>query len=136
MNVYRKNLFVQLLLFIVFIVMGAYTILEFYFRTTYPWMGYILLGLLLGVGAFGVYLYRKPDNKVCIITEKEMLYLRYLLYGYFIVYVIEMVLPSIIQTINQEILTLITGVLLILIAIAGTVIQLRILQSGKGKEGK
>jgi hypothetical protein len=134
MNVYRKNLIVQLLLFIIFIVMGAYTIVEFYLRADYPWIGFILLGLLLSVGVYGFYLYRKPDQRVCIITEKEMLYLRYLLYGYFIVYVIDMILPSIIQTINQGILTLITGILLILIAMAGTIIQLRVLRTGKGKE--
>lgn len=136
MNVYRKNLIVQLLLFIVFIVMGAYTILEFYLRADYPWIGYILLGLLLLVGACGVYLYKKPGTEVCVITEKEMLYLRYLLYGYFIVYVVEMVLPSLIQTINQEILTMITGTLLILIALVGTFIQLRVLRTEHRKEGK
>ena len=131
MNVFRKSLIVQLLLFIVFILMGGYTILEFYLRQDYPWIGYILLGVLLLIGAFGFYLFKKDDKRVCIITEKEMSMIRFLLYGYFIVYVLEMILPSIIKTINLEILTVITGIVLIIIALVGTVIQLNILKSSK-----
>lgn len=136
MNVYRKSLIVQLLLFIVFIIMGGYTILEFYFRADYPWIGYILLGFLLLVAGLGFYLFRREDKSVCIITEKEMLMIRYLLYGYFLVYVIEMILPSLIKTINQEIVTLVSGILLIMMALLGTVIQLNILKTSKIKEGK
>ncbi|MDY0294276.1 MAG: hypothetical protein RBQ71_00540 [Acholeplasmataceae bacterium] len=128
MNVYRKSLLVQLMLFLVFIVMGGYTILEFYYRQEYPWIGYILLGFLLAVGGLGFYLFKKKDQTVCVITEKEMLVIKYLLYGYFLVYVLEMILPSIIKTINLEILTLVSGISLILIALVGTVIQLRILK--------
>ncbi|HAX03546.1 MAG: hypothetical protein A2Y45_10155 [Tenericutes bacterium GWC2_34_14] len=131
MNVFRKSLLVQLLLFIVFILMGGYTIVEFYFRAEYPWIGYILLGILLLVAGLGFYLFKKDDKRVCVITEKEMTSIRYLLYGYFIVYVIEMILPSLIKTINLEFLTVTTGVVLILIAIVGTVIQLNILKSSK-----
>jgi hypothetical protein len=131
MNVFRKSLLVQLLLFIVFILMGGYTILEFYLRASYPWIGYILLGVLLLIGALGFYLFKRDDKRVCIITEKEMSTIRFLLYGYFIVYVIEMILPSIIKTINLEVLTIVTGILLIAIASVGTVIQLNILKSAK-----
>ena len=111
--------------------MGGYTIVEFYFRAEYPWIGYILLGILLLVAGLGFYLFKKDDKRVCVITEKEMTSIRYLLYGYFIVYVIEMILPSLIKTINLEFLTVTTGVVLILIAIVGTVIQLNILKSSK-----
>lgn len=136
MNVYRKSLIVQLLLFIVFIIMGGYTIIEFYFRAEYPWIGYILLGFLLLVAGIGFYLFKREDKSVCVITEKEMLWIRYLLYGYFFIYVLEMILPSLIKTINQEIVTLVSGVLLIATAIIGTVIQLNILKTTKIKEGK
>lgn len=136
MNVYRKSLVVQLLLFIVFIIMGGYTIIEFYFRADYPWIGYVLLGFLVLVAGLGFFLFKKEDKSVCVITEKEMLLIRYLLYGYFFVYVLEMILPSLIKTINQEIVTLIAGVLLIAIALLGTVIQLNILKTNKIKEGK
>lgn len=136
MNVFRKSLIVQLLLFIVFIIMGGYTILEFYLRKDYPWIGYVLLGFLVLVGALGFYIFRKEDKSVCVITEKEMLMIRYLLYGYFFIYVIQMILPSLIKTINQEILTLVAGVLLITTATIGTFIQLNILKTTKIKEGK
>lgn len=128
MNVYRKSLMVQLLLFIVFFIMGGYTILEFYFRATYPWIGYILLGFLVLVGFLGFYLYKRQDQSICIITEKEMMTMRYLLYGYFLVYVLEMILPSIIKTINQEVLAITSGALLMVIAIIGTVLQVKILK--------
>lgn len=131
MNVYRKSLIVQLILFLVFIVMGGYTILEFYYRQEHPWIGYVLLGFLVAVGGLGFYLFKRQDQAICVITEKEMITIKYLLYGYFLVYVLEMILPSIIKTINQEILTLVSGFALIIIAIVGTVIQLRILKSAK-----
>lgn len=136
MNVFRKSLIVQLLLFIVFIVMGGYTIFEFYFRQDYPWIGYILLGLLLVVGGIGFYLFKKEDKSVCIITEKEVLMIRYLLYAYFFIYVLEMILPSLIKNINQEMVTLIAGGLLIIIALWGTLIQVAILKTSKVQEGK
>lgn len=131
MNVYRKSLIVQLLLFIVFIIMGGYIILEYYLRADYPWIGYILLGFLVLVAGLGFYIFKRQDQSVCVITEKEMLTLRYLLYGYFFVYVIEMILPSLIKTINQEVLTIVSGVLLMLIAITGSVIQFNILKIKK-----
>lgn len=136
MNVFRKTLIVQLLLFIVFIVMGGYTIFEYYYRQDYPWIGYILLGFLLAVAIIGFYLFRKEDKSVCVITEKEVLMIRYLLYAYFFIYVLEMILPSLIKTINQEIVTLIAGGLLIIIAVWGTLIQVDILKPSKIKQGK
>ena len=136
MNVFRKTLIVQLLLFIVFIVMGGYTIFEYYYRQDYPWIGYILLGFLLAVAIIGFYLFRKEDKSVCVITEKEVLMIRYLLYAYFFIYVLEMILPSLIKTINQEIVTLIAGGLLIIIAVWGTLIQVGILKPSKIKQGK
>ena len=136
MNVFRKTLIVQLLLFIVFIVMGGYTIFEYYYRQDYPWIGYILLGFLLAVAIIGFYLFRKEDKSVCVITEKEVLMIRYLLYAYFFIYVLKMILPSLIKTINQEIVTLIAGGLLIIIAVWGTLIQVGILKPSKIKQGK
>ncbi len=136
MNVFRKTLIVQLLLFIVFIVMGGYTIFEYYYRQDYPWIGYILLGFLLAVAIIGFYLFRKEDKSVCVITEKEVLMIRYLLYAYFFIYVLKMILPSLIKTINQEIVTLIAGGLLIIIAVWGTLIQVDILKPSKIKQGK
>lgn len=136
MNVFRKSLIVQLLLFVVFIIMGGYTILEFYLRADYPWIGYILLGFLLLVGALGFYIFRKEDKSICVITEKEMLMIRYLLYGYFFIYVLEMILPSLIKSVNQEILTIVAGILLVIIASVGTFIQLNVLKSRIRKEGK
>ena len=136
MNVFRKTLIVQLLLFIVFIVMGGYTIFEYYYRQDYPWIGYILLGFLVIVAGVGFYLFRKEDKAVCVITEKEVMLIRYLLYAYFFIYVLEMILPSLIKTINQEIMTLIAGGLLVIIAVWGTIIQLGILKTSKIKERK
>ncbi|MDY0074557.1 MAG: hypothetical protein WC992_02390 [Acholeplasmataceae bacterium] len=136
MNVYRKSLLVQLMLFIVFIIMGGYTILEFYYRQDYHWMGYVLLGLFVLVAALSFYLFKRDDKTICVITQREMLTMRYLLYAYFLVYVLEMILPSIIKTINTEMLTLVAGILLILIALAGTIIQFLILKATKTKEGR
>lgn len=131
MNVYRKSVVVQLLLFIVFALMGGYTIIEHFLRAQYPWMGYILLGTLIGFGILGFYLFKRPDNRTCVMTEKEMLLMRYLLYGYFVVYVSEMILPSLIKTINLNILTVTAGVFLVIIACVGIAFQLKILEIKK-----
>lgn len=131
MNVYRKSIVVQLLLFIVFAMMGAYTIIEHFLRAQYPWMGYILLGTLIACGALGFYLFKRPDNRICVMTEKDMLFMRYLLYGYFAVYVTDMLLPSLIKTINLNVLNVTAGILLMIIAFVGIAFQLKILEIKK-----
>ena len=128
MNVYRKVLMVQLIMFSVFFVMGGYTIIEHFFRADYPWINFILLGLLLLAGIYGFQMYRKKDDRVCVITQQEVTVIRYLLYGYFLFYVLEIILPSIIPSIDRNILAIVTGIILMGIATYGIILQLRILK--------
>ena len=127
MKVYRKSLIIQLMLFMVFFIMGAYVIAEFYLLSSHRWLGFVLLGVLLGFGIFGFYFYKKGNQDVSVITEKEMKTIKYLLYGYFGVYILEIFLSSV-KSINQEFLAIATGIILMAIAIYGIFIQYRILK--------
>jgi len=127
MKVYRKSLIIQLMLFMVFFIMGAYVIAEYYLLSSNRWLGFVLLGVLLSFGIFGFYFYKKGNQDISVITEKEMKTIKYLLYGYFGVYILEIFLSTV-NSINQEILAIAVGVILMGIAIYGIFIQYRILK--------
>jgi hypothetical protein len=127
MNVYRKSLVIQLLLFIVFFIMGANLIVGAYLGATMGWINYVLLGVLIAFAVFGFVLYKKEDPRIVIMTPKEMNLIRYLLYGYFFVYIVHMILPSII-TVEPKMLSLVVGIILMGIATYGVNMQLRLLK--------
>jgi len=127
MNVYRKSLLVQFLLFIVFFIMGANVIINHYFRESLPWLGYVLLGLLVAFGVIGYMLYKKQDNRVCVITQKELNLIRYLLYSYFFFYILQMVLSSV-ESIDKMLLNVSIGIILMGLATFGAWVQYKVLR--------
>ncbi|MCR3906213.1 MAG: hypothetical protein NUK62_04200 [Tenericutes bacterium] len=127
MKVYRKSLFIQFLLFIVFFLMGGNVIITHYFRESMPWLAYVLLGILVLFGIVGFILYKKEDPRISIITEQEVKTIRYLLYGYFFIYILQMVLSNV-ATIDKELLNIATGVILMGIALYGAWIQYKVLR--------
>ena len=128
MNVYRKSLVVQMMLFMIFFIIGANVIINHYLRESMPWIAYIIVGLLVVFGVLGFVYYRKPDERVSVVTPKEMKIIRYMLYGYFGIYILQMILSSV-GTINLEILNITVGVVLMLIAVYGMYIQYRIIKN-------
>ena len=127
MNVYRKSLIVQMLLFLVFFVMGGYIILEYYLLDQFKWIGFVLLGVLAGAAVLGFLIYRKPDQSVAVITELELKRIKYLLYAYFGIYILEIYLSSI-ESLNQAVVAIATGIVLMAIASTGLWIQYRIIR--------
>lgn len=127
MNVYRKSLFIQFLLFIVFIIMGANLIIMHYLRDSMPWLSFIFFGLLVFFGIFGFIYYRKKDQRICVITPKEMNTIKTLLYVYFGIYLLNMILSGM-TWINQEVLAILSGIALMGVASYGTFMQYKILK--------
>jgi hypothetical protein len=128
MKVYRKSLMIQFLLFIVFFIMGVNKLVVTFFAASSTWLGYVLLGILVVFAVTGFYLYRKNDQRISVITPQEVQTIRYLLYGYFFVYLIDMILPSFVD-LDQKVQGIIFGVLLMGIALYGAFIQLKILKA-------
>ncbi|MBU1093390.1 MAG: hypothetical protein KKH01_02895 [Firmicutes bacterium] len=121
MNVYRKSLVVQLMLFGVFFLIGANVILTHYLSETMPWLTYVIISLLVVGGVLGFIIYKRPDTRISVVTPKEMSMLRYLLYGYFFFYILQMILSSV-QVIKDsylDLLNIATGSILMLIALYG-----------------
>ena len=127
MNVYRKSLVVQIMLFMIFFIIGANVIINYYLRESMPWIAYVVVVLLVAFGVLGFVIYRKPDDRVSVITPKEMKTIRYMLYGYFFVYIMQMILASL-GTIDLAILNITVGVILMLIALYGMFLQYRIIK--------
>jgi hypothetical protein len=127
MKVYRKSLMIQFLLFIVFFIMGVNKLIITFFAPSASWLGYVLLGVLVAFAITGFFLYKKDDQRVSVITPKEVQTIRYLLYGYFFVYLIDMILPNVI-TIDPKIQGVVFGALLMGIALYGAFIQFKILK--------
>lgn len=127
MNVYRKSLVVQIILFFVFFIIGANLIITYFFGQSAPWIGYIVIVLLVAFGVFGFSIYRKPDTRISVVTKKEMNLIKYMLYGYFGIYVLQLILQTI-SGMNLMILAVVSGVILMVIALVGMYIQYRIIK--------
>ena len=127
MSLPRKSLMVQFILFIVFFFMGGNVILSAYLGDQLPWLSYVILALLVIGIAIGFIVYRSKDTRIVKITEKEVLWLKYLLYGYFMVYIVNMFASSFAPE-SMMIIGIITGIILMLVAGVGIIIQLRILR--------
>ncbi len=128
MNLPRKSLMVQFILFIVFFFMGANIIGNLFLAEKYPWITYIVLALLVIGTIIGFLNYRKNDPRMVVITEVEVNLLKYLLYGYFITYIINMFASSFVPSARVPI-GVITGIILMIIAGFGIIIQIRILRT-------
>lgn len=129
MKVLRKGIQIQILLFIVFFLMGLSIIITHFLPDQLTIVNLVTIGIVVVFSVLGYKIYKNPDMTVIIITPKEEKTIKYLTYGYFIVYVIRMVLASS-QITDAFILNLVSGILLMGIAIFGMFFQYRIF---KGK---
>lgn len=127
MNVYRKSLIVQLLMFIVFIIMGVNVIVQYYIGQSFPIYNFLVLGLLVLFGIGGFLIYRKASNEIQVITPKELKTLKILLYVYLFAYIGEMLLSGL-EQIPTEIVKISFGALLIVVALIGVFIQYQLLK--------
>lgn len=127
MNVYRKSLIVQLLMFIVFIIMGVNVIVQYYIGQSFPVYNFLVLGLLVLFGIGGFLIYRKASNEIQVITPKELKTLKILLYVYLFAYIGEMLLSGL-EQIPTEIVKISFGALLIVVALIGVFIQYQLLK--------
>ncbi|MCD4826880.1 MAG: hypothetical protein K8Q99_03785 [Acholeplasmataceae bacterium] len=126
MNTYRKSLVIQLLMFVVFFVMGANVIVQYYVTESFPAYNYVVLGILVLFGVFGYLYYKKATNEIAVITPKEFKTLKILLYSYLFAYIVEMVATGI-ESLPKDIVAISLGSVLCLIATIGIFIQYKIL---------
>ena len=126
MNTYRKSLAIQLLMFVVFFVMGANVIIQYYVSESFPAYNFVILGVLVLFGVFGFLYYKRSTNEIAIITPKEFKTLKILLYSYLFVYIAEMVTSGI-ESLPNDIVAIVLGSLLCIIASIGVFIQYKIL---------
>jgi hypothetical protein len=114
-------------MFIVFFVMGVNVIIDFYVSETFPAYNYIILGVLVLFGVFGYLIYKKSSNEIAVITPKEFKMLKRLLYGYLFIYIGEM-LASGLDSLPKDVVAIVFGSLLCIIASVGIYIQYKILE--------
>lgn len=131
MQAYRKSFVVQMILFVIFFIMGGNIILTHYFGDVLPWLNMVVLGFLILLGVYAFTLYRKKDQRIVIVTPKEIALLKYLLYGYFGVYLANMLLGTVIPIPLFPLFTVVIGVTLMLIALYGVYLHYRILKFEK-----
>ncbi|AUD64857.1 hypothetical protein BK011_03890 [Tenericutes bacterium MZ-XQ] len=126
MNIYRKSLVIQLIMFIVFLIMGANIIIQHYVSDTFPAYNFIILGVLVLFGVFGFLLYKNSSDQILPITEQIMKTLKGILYAYLFVYILEMILSNM-EQLPTDIVKIGFGSVLMILAIAGIYIQTRLL---------
>jgi len=127
MNVYRKSLIVQLLMFVVFFVMAVNLIVQYYIGQSFPIYNFIILGILVLFGVGGFLIYRKSSNEILVITPKEIKTIKILLYVYLFVYIGEMLLSGLDQ-IPTEVVKIALGSVLMIVALIGIFIQYQLLR--------
>jgi hypothetical protein len=129
MKVLKKGIQIQILLFTVFFLMGVSLIFTYFFPELLTIVNLVTIGIVVVFSILGYKIYKNPDMSIIIITPKEEKTIKYLTYGYFIVYVIRMVLASS-DVVDGLILNVTSGVILMGIAVFGVLFQYRIF---KGK---
>jgi hypothetical protein len=129
MKVLKKGIQIQILLFTVFFLMGVSLIFTYFFPELLTIVNLVTIGIVVVFSILGYKIYKNPDMSIIIITPKEEKAIKYLTYGYFIVYVIRMVLASS-DVVDGLILNVTSGVILMGIAVFGVLFQYRIF---KGK---
>ncbi len=127
MNIYRKSLVIQLIMFIVFFIMGANVIVQHYVSSTFPAYNFIILGVLVLFGVLGFFLYKNSSDQILPITEKMMKIIKGILYAYLFVYILEMILSNM-EQLPTDIVKIIFGSILMILAISGIYIQTVLLQ--------
>ena len=127
MNIYRKSLVIQLIMFIVFFIMGANVIVQHYVSSTFPAYNFIILGVLVLFGVLGFFLYKNSSDQILPITEKMMKIIKGILYAYLFVYILEMILSNM-EQLPTDIVKIIFGSILMVLAISGIYIQTVLLQ--------
>ncbi|AUD62620.1 hypothetical protein BK010_03095 [Tenericutes bacterium MO-XQ] len=127
MNIYRKSLVIQLIMFIVFFIMGANVIVQHYVSSTFPAYNFIILGVLVLFGVLGFFLYKNSSDQILPITEKMMKIIKGILYVYLFVYILEMILSNM-EQLPTDIVKIIFGSILMILAISGIYIQTVLLQ--------
>jgi hypothetical protein len=137
MKVYRKSLIVQMLLFFAFLLMGGNVIFSHFVPTEeFEWFYLIFLATFVIFGVVGFLIYKSPNQKVCDITQKQISMIRYLLYGYFFVYIAQLVLVNFeffqANEERQTFLYVAAGSVLMLIALYGIFYQYLIISQKKG----
>ena len=130
MNIYRKNILIQLLMFIVFFIMGLNTILQHYLLDTFSAYTFIVLGVLILFGIFGYLLYKRSDDRILVISQKQLKMIRTILYIYLFTYIAEMVLSGI-DNISVDIVKLIFGIALMMISCVGIYLNIKLLKTKK-----
>ncbi len=127
MNVYRKSLIIQLIMFIVFFVMAVNIIVQFYIGQSFPIYNFLVLGLLVLFGIGGFLIYRKASNEIQVITPKELKTLKTLLYVYLFAYIGEMLLSGL-EQLPTELVKIGFGSILMVVALIGIFIQYQLLK--------
>jgi len=130
MQIYRKGLIVQLLLFIVFFIMGLNVVIGYFFGEEAPWLSFFVMGILILFGVGGFIYYRSNDQRVHIITQKELNLIKYLLYIFFFVYLVYIFLQGA-AWMDQQFLSITTSIALMGIASYGIFTLLKILEIKK-----
>ncbi len=126
MNVYRKSLVIQIILFVVFFLMGLNLIVQYYVAPSFSAYHIVVLAVLITAGLIGFLIYKKMTDDIVPITEKHMKWIRGLLYGYLVVYVVELVVSGL-PSLPTEALKIVFSSVLMIIALVGIGFQVHLL---------
>jgi hypothetical protein len=107
--------------------MGANIIIQHYVSESFPAYNFIILGVLVLFGVFGILLYKNSSDQILPITEQVMKTLKGILYAYLFVYILEMILSNM-EQLPTDIIKIGFGSVLMILAIVGIYIQTRLLQ--------
>ncbi|HHT98591.1 MAG TPA: hypothetical protein GXZ79_00720 [Acholeplasma sp.] len=131
MYIYKKHVYVQLIMFGLFIIMGVNVLISALAQTleAQRFTTYITLGLLIILAGAGLLVYFSKSKDTIEISKKSLDHSKYVLYGYFIVYVIHMIVSQF--DIKGFKMGIVFGPILIVIAALGVLVQYQTLKNGK-----
>lgn len=92
MGIYRKNLLVDLIISIAMIILGFKVSLLYFIPQAADVINLVYLGVFILLIALVVIIYRQNNQDVIGITEKEYKTIRFSVYGYFGIFVAQLII--------------------------------------------
>ena len=122
MNVYLKHFRMQRFLFLGFFFLGMFVLSKGVVPKETTWVNYVALGILVAITVVTIIFYKKAKDAIIFIKQSYFKTIKMILYGYFIVYVIQMILTTK-PTTYQNLVSILAGTFLMLIALGGVIYQ-------------
>ena len=132
MSILKRNIIIFCFLDIAYLILSGNIILSYFIPESADWYGFIPFIIIITLGGYGLFIYRRPSKAILPITKWQYTWTRVLTFTFLAVYVVQMIiLPDLSEYPVQ--LSIIVGGFLGAIGLASLILHSTILMRGHRK---